>query len=208
LTLLQDNELCQRSGNCLVYLYGRGQSRRGPAFKIPFSLLLSAQCHPLVERFAVWDAPNSPASLDSDCSSHTYTQFEFWNQLNPTTKVELYIPPPAGADKEQAFRYHLATRNFFAWVCRRSLVGDTLGDALVGLLNSMHEFRVPGQDNVADLIDYMEEEGYLDMRNQADHALAVVRLAETFHLRGMYIDSFAHCAGMSNRVHLSPEYWV
>jgi hypothetical protein len=62
------------------------------------------------------------------------SDFDRWSQLNPRHTVELYIPPPPAADKNQTFAYHIATRNFFAWVFRRSMVGSHLGEALVGLL--------------------------------------------------------------------------
>lgn len=120
--------------------------------------------------------------------------------------IELYIPPPPEADKEQAFHYHIATRNFLAFVYRRSLVGESLGDALVGLLHSMHEFRSRGEDNVEDMMDYLDEEGYLDLAEHPDHALACLYWAEFFQLRDTYIRAFAHCAGMSDILFSSGEY--
>jgi hypothetical protein len=137
-----------------------------------------------------------------------YDDFERWSGLNPTRRVELFIPAPAGADKNQAFLYHLATRNLFAWIFRRSLVGEHLGSALVGLLNSMHEFRLPTEDSVADLFDYVDEEGYLDIVGQPNHALAMLHFAEHFQLRELYIDAFAHCAGMNERLFFSSEFQV
>lgn len=112
------------------------------------------------------------------------------------------------ADKTQAFHYHLATRNFFAWVFRRSMVGEHLGGALVCLLHSMHEFRLGTEDNVEDMMDYLDEEGYLDLADRPDHALAVLHLAEFFHLKELYTRAFAHCVGMSRYIFTSTEYWV
>lgn len=112
------------------------------------------------------------------------------------------------ADKTQAFHYHLATRNFFAWIFRRSMVGEHLGSSLVCLLHSMHEFRSGRDENVEDLMDYLDEEGYLDLADQPEHALAMLHLAEFFHLKDLYIRAFAHCVGMSDRLFLSTEYQV
>jgi hypothetical protein len=122
--------------------------------------------------------------------------------------IELYIPPPPNADKAQAFNYHLATRNFFAWIFRRSMVGTCLGSAVIGLLHSMHEFRCGVEDNVADMLDYSDEEGYLDMANQPNHALAMLQLAESFQMRDLYIRAFTHCVGMSEYVLESPGFMV
>lgn len=123
-------------------------------------------------------------------------------------RVDLYIPAPPVASRSQAAQYHLAIRNFFAWVSRRSVVGEHLGSALIGLANAMDRFREPNANNTQDLFDYLDEEGYLDMHNQPNHALAILHLSETFQMRDMYIDAFAHCVGMSEHLHTNPEYSV
>ena len=112
------------------------------------------------------------------------------------------------ADKEQAYVYHVATRNFFAWVLRRSVVGEHLGQALVGLLYSMHEFRADVKDNLKDMMDYMDEEGYLDLVNQPNHAVGMLYLAERFQMKDIYIRAFAHCVGMGSKLLTSLEYQV
>ncbi|KAF6805475.1 hypothetical protein CSOJ01_09474 [Colletotrichum sojae] len=199
--LRRDPELWFRGGNCFVHLYGKGQSRRGPAFKVPFGALLSAKCHPFIRRFMARDMPESPGSFRDP-----YEDLDRWNALNPYERIELYIPAPPMADKEQAFAYHLATRNFFAWVFRRSIVGEHLGTALIGLMNSMSEWRSSDEDNVMDLNSYLDEEGYLDLKGQPHHALAMLHLAEVFQMRDAYIDAFSHCAGMSEELFCNPEY--
>ncbi|KAK1977750.1 hypothetical protein LZ30DRAFT_600607 [Colletotrichum cereale] len=199
--LRRDPELWFRGGNCFVHLYGKGQSRRGPAFKVPFSTLLTAKCHHFVKRFMSCDAPESPGSFGDQ-----FEDLDQWHALNPNERVELYIPAPPTADKEQAFAYHLATRNFFAWIFRRSVVGEYLGTALIGLLNSMAEFRGSDEDNVSELLSYLDEEGYLDINGQPHHAVAILHLAEFFQMEDMYIDAFSHCVGMSEHLQYSPEY--
>ncbi|KAK2041412.1 hypothetical protein LZ31DRAFT_567959 [Colletotrichum somersetense] len=199
--LRRDPELWFRGGNCFIHLYGKGQSRRGPAFKVPFSTLLTAKCHQFVKRFMYCDPSESPWSFHDQ-----FEDLDRWNSLYPNERVELYIPAPATADKEQAFSYHLATRNFLAWVFRRSVVGEYLGTALIGLLNSMAEFRGNDEDNVAELISYMDEEGYLDIKGHPHHAVALLHLAEFFQMTDIYIDSFCHCVGMSEHLQYSPEF--
>ncbi|QPH02436.1 hypothetical protein C2857_006646 [Epichloe festucae Fl1] len=122
-----------------------------------------------------------------------------WYRANPKRTVELFIPPPQNASDRQRQRHHVLMRNFFAWVLGKSLVGETLGEALVGLLECMHEYRPGGTvDNVADLIRYLEEEGYLCLAGQPDHALAILRLAETFRFKDLYLQALAHCVGMGD----------
>lgn len=195
---MQDPELWFRNSNCLIYLYGKGESRRGPSFKVPFATLLEAKCYPLIERFIAWEGIETPNALD----------LAKWSRKNPSRRIELFIPAPPTADRMQAFQYHVATRNFLAWVFRRSMVGKSLGSAIVALLHSMHEFRTDVDDNVADMMAYFDEEGYLSMANQPNHALAMLYLAELFQMPELYTRAFAHCVGMSEHLLGSTEYQV
>ncbi|KAF7556843.1 hypothetical protein G7Z17_g1114 [Cylindrodendrum hubeiense] len=194
--LRRDPELWFRNGNCLIHLYGKGESRRGPSFKVPLATLLEAKCYPLVERFIAWEGIQTPSP----------SELTNWSRKNPSTRVELYIPAPRTADKTQGFHYHVATRNLLAWVFRRSMVGKSLGSAIVALLHSMHEFRSDVEDNVADMMDYFDEEGYLSMANQPNHALAMLYLAELFQMPELYTRAFAHCVGMSEHLLGTTEY--
>ncbi|KAI1417685.1 hypothetical protein F5Y13DRAFT_201249 [Hypoxylon sp. FL1857] len=193
--LKRDPELWYRDGNCYIHLYGQGQSRRGPAFKVPFSGLLQANCHPFIDRFMGRNLKTSTACAQDDSS-------------NPVrrSRIELFIPAPPRSDKHQSYKYHLATRNFIAYVFRRSVVGETLGNSLITLMHSMHEFRTEDVDNVEDLMSYLDEEGYLNFKSYPTHALAVLHLAEVFQLRDLYVNAFAHCCGMSDQLSNSPEY--
>ncbi|KAF4635000.1 hypothetical protein G7Y89_g3101 [Cudoniella acicularis] len=195
--LRKDPDLWSSAGNCLVHLYERGQSRRGPAFKVPVETLLATNCQPLLQRFlgeAEYQLLVFGNNIDVDLECSRASDFE------------LYIPAPPDAERGQAFLYHAATRNFFAWIFGKSLVGSHLGGALVGLLNSMNEFRSPGEDNVVAIMDFMDEEGYSDMRNSPDHALGVLFFAEHFHFRDLWIDAFAHCVGTSEKLIASPGF--
>lgn len=163
--------------------------------------LLQVNCKPLLDRFLAKDVVESPYS-DAGSTEESYFG------ASPPKNYHLYIPPPATVEREEAFLYHTATRNFFAWIFRKSLVGNNLGGALVGLFNSMNQFRSAGEDNVQAIMDYMDEEGYADMRNHPDHALALLFFAEQFHFRDLWIDAFAHCTGMNEKLIASPGFEV
>ncbi|TVY76124.1 hypothetical protein LSUE1_G007131 [Lachnellula suecica] len=194
--LRRDPELWFPEGNCNVHLYGKGQSRRGPAFKVPMEALMETNCRPLMHRFLAERFDETPSSVSSNENSD-YFNFPM---------ADLYIPAPPTSERGQSFIYHTATRNFFAWMFGKSLVGTHLGGALVGLLNSMNEFRSSGEDNVEAIIEYMDEEGYADMRNQPDHALAILFFAEHFHFKDLWIDAFSHCVGMTENLAARPGY--
>lgn len=146
--------------------------------------LLDAKCFPLLERFLSKGIAESP-NLDGSYSE--------------SQTVDLYIPAPTD-NPTQASMYHTSTRNFFAWIFGKPLVGTDLGSSLIGLLNSMVEFRSSEVDNFQSVVDYIEGCGYLDMSNCPEHALALLLFAENFHLKDLWIDSFAHCTGMIERL--------
>ncbi|KKA27840.1 hypothetical protein TD95_004126 [Thielaviopsis punctulata] len=200
-SLSKDNELWDRNGNCMVHLYAEGTARNGPSFKIPLSSLLSARCHPIIERYA---SRSDPRSILTE--NEMYNQYDSWARANPRQTVNLFITPPRGMDRNQSIRFYLSMRNLFAWICRRSLVGDHLGGAIVNLMRDMQQFRLPGTNNMYDLLGYLEEEGYLNMQNQPHHALAILYVSEYFQFREMYIDAFAHCVGMNSQLFLNSEY--
>jgi hypothetical protein len=112
------------------------------------------------------------------------------------------------AEGGQAMLHRISTRNFFAWLLGKPLVGPHLGEALVGLLKKMEEFRSTAVENVADILHFMKEEGYSDMGNRTDYALAVLYFAEHFRFRDLWIQAFAHSVGMSEKLFGSSEYEV
>lgn len=195
-----------------MHLYARGQSRRGPSFKVPISTLLAAQCHSLVERFITQDMHAVPDIPDVYDMMHPMPMpppvatLDYWSRAHLIGRVDLYIPPPQDADRDQTFLYYLAIRNLFAWVFRRPVVGEHLGSALAGLYSAMREFRYSNADNVQDLLCYLEDEGYSAMAGHPAYALALLHLAETMQFRTLYIDAFSHCVGMYNDLHLGTEY--
>ncbi|TGO07519.1 hypothetical protein BTUL_0269g00020 [Botrytis tulipae] len=198
--LRRDPELWYPEADCLVYLYGRGQSMRGPAFRVPLNVLVDAKCQPLLDAFMSKDINGSPIVDINEVLD------EYYSGSSDSDHVELYIPAPVMAERGEAFLYHTATRNFFAWIFKKSLVGQDLGSALVGLLNSMSQFRLTDANNVDDIVAYIDGEGYADMRNTPDHALGIMYFAEHFHFKDMWIDALAHCAGMCEKLHNSPGF--
>jgi hypothetical protein len=98
----------------------------------------------------------------------------FFGNPSIAGQFELYIPVPSRCRREEAFSFHLTTRNFFAWMFGKPLVAHHLGEALLDLLHRMNEFRDLDADNVEDILHYMDEEGYSDLKSQPNNALAVL----------------------------------
>ena len=203
---IQDPELWFSSGDCLIHFYERGQSRRGASLRLSLEDIQSSNCSLLLDRYLTYPVPYTPPS-----SSDTDRQVDTPEDVNDpalNAKYEMYIPAPDDLNREEAFRYHLTTRNFFAWMFERPLVGERLGEALVALLARMDEFRPNPEVNQDDMLAYLDEQGYTDFRECPDHALGVLQYAEKCQDRDLWTDAFVHCAGMWDLLDRSAEFEV
>ncbi|KAF1991973.1 hypothetical protein K402DRAFT_416470 [Aulographum hederae CBS 113979] len=177
--LRRDSELWMENANCFVHLYEKGHSRRGPSFCIPLTSLKALKCGKM---FSVCFAQRKGGVY------------------------EIFIPAPEDAMREEAFAWHITTRNFFAFVMRKSLVGTHLSQSLIKLRERLDLFRADGVNNEEDFMAYLDELGYLDFGHSQDHALAILNYAEHFQLYDLWIDAFAHCVGMNDTLATSSEF--
>lgn len=150
----KDSELWDDRGDCIIHLYGQGQSRRGPSLRVNFNAIRLSNCRPLLEQYGF--------QIDSDSAQPSISS----SSLEKDCKWQLFIPSPPGCSREDSFAYHVTTRNFFAWMFGLPLVGDHLGKASVALLDRMDLFRESRSDmqNAADMLMYLEDQGYTDFR--------------------------------------------
>jgi hypothetical protein len=142
--------------------------------------------------------PSSPRQLSNSVNV----------SVSSSAKVELYIPAPDDASRETAFQWHLTTRNFFAYIFGKPLVGENLGKAFVDLQERMHLFRSGPINNSEDFLNYAEAQGYRNLVDSPDYALSMLYYTEHYKLRDLWIDAFAHCVGMNEGLALSPEFAV
>jgi hypothetical protein len=126
----------------------------------------------------------------------------------PDMVYELHVPAPSHLRREEAFRYHVTTRNFFAWMYDLPVVGDQLGGALIALLERLNTFRQNKKQNEEDILAYLSGQDYLDFRECPDHSLAILNLAEACQRRDLWTDAFVHCAGMYDELTFSGEFEV
>ncbi|KAF2467154.1 uncharacterized protein BDR25DRAFT_305616 [Lindgomyces ingoldianus] len=203
--LRRDPELWFSDGDCLVHLYARGQSRRGPSFCVPFSVLRESKCGAM---FSLCFAQMTPAQCPTNSQPLGRVSSGFSTQLAVSSPniCELYIPAPREATREDSFQWHITTRNFFAFVFGKPLVGNHMGKALVDLQQRMQLFRSGRINNHQDFLDYAKHQGYRDFVECADYALAMLYYAEHYQLRDVWIDAFVHCVGMNDCLSLSSEF--
>lgn len=202
--LAKDAELWVEEGDCYVHLYAQGASRRGPSFCIPFRALRQKKCNSILNVCRAQIASRDGAEVQQLMSLSS-------SLILPNRDlgiVNLYIPAPDDASRQDSFKWHVTTRNFFAFVLGKPLVGYQMGQTFVDLQERLQLFRSGLVSNHEDFLQYAEDQGYRDFAECTDYALASLFYAETYKLRAEWIDAFAHCVGMNESLSLSPEYPV
>ncbi|KAF2480742.1 hypothetical protein BDY17DRAFT_326621 [Neohortaea acidophila] len=196
--LRRDSRLWFDDADCFVYFYGHSASQRGASLKIPLDAVEKLQ-----SRYLMKSCLYLRPALDNYDPGQKYVLLQ--NESNrEDAKYELYIPAPPGLTKDQAFSYHLTTRNLLAYATGRPVVGEKLSVALINLWRRLQDWQIPTRP--ADFTAFLEKQGYLDYTENPEHALACLKLADDARIRDIWIDSFVHCVGMRERLDLSPEY--
>ena len=161
----QDSELWHEDGNCMIFLYRPGQSQRGASYRFPRTLLEAASCGPLLDQSMIstnYGSPWKRATEDSDDSQEYY--------------LYLYAPPELG--KDDAFQYHVTTRNFVAWMLEKPLVGVDPTTAILDLKDRMEIWRDHGADNLKALHGFIRRQGYSDSQEMGEEPSYLERLMQ------------------------------
>ncbi|PNS21453.1 hypothetical protein CAC42_1232 [Sphaceloma murrayae] len=202
--LRRDSELYDPHASCAIHFHAKGRSQRGPSLRVPFDVVAKSGClsalraRPEQQQQQHHHQPSpisdSPAS-DSGYSSHGSTE----------DTHNLFIGPPDYLTRDEALQWHMTTRNVFAWMMDKPLVGYSLGRSLIDLLERLLTIRSATADSVDDVIAYADRMGYTDMTSQPDYALAMLCFAEHYRLRDLWTNAFVHCAGMNDILYQSSE---
>lgn len=115
------------------------------------------------------------------------------------------MPAPSNLSKEQAYTYHVNTRNYFAFINNQALVGEKLGLALIDLHERTVEWH-SGQDLKPRLLSYCEQQGYLSLAENVAYATAILNFSEKAQFQELWTNSFAHCVGMHDCLDRGPDY--
>jgi len=196
---MQDSELFFERGNCIVHLYAKGHSQRGPSIRIPLDEIYTARFEFIFGTFYAEIASGEKAGSRLLAGA---------SKPPKSVLCELFIPTPDHATRAEALTWHLTTRNFFAFLIGKPLVGSSLGDALIDLQERLDLVRPNDPNNHSDLMAYFERAGYLEFAHCPDYALALLHFAERFEMQELWIDAFVHCVGMNEMLTLSPEFAV
>ena len=92
---------------------------------------------------------------------------------------KIYMGPPATASgKIDILRHHITTRNFFAFLLGKSLVGFTFYQALVDLHERLEEYLAPLMDCEAELQAFLVSTGLVNVSNEPRAAAGLLAWSE------------------------------
>ena len=120
---------------------------------------------------------------------------------------KIFLDAPQEVSKLDILRHHIATRNFFALLCNRSLVGYTFYQALVDLYERLQAYLPPDIDCAGVLITYLMINQLHDVRNDPGAAAGMLAWSEepNVYWPEGWREGFVHSVGMYHHLKLLPE---
>lgn len=121
---------------------------------------------------------------------------------------ELFFPAPMDASTVENLRHHLTTRNVFALLFGKSLVGLNLYQSLLDLHERLQMYMPTESDNASLVIDHIVSHGLDDVRNDPASAAGLLAWSEGTAVRWRegWREAFVHCTGMYSRLKVVAEF--
>ena len=122
-------------------------------------------------------------------------------------RYEVHFPPPDEGSKVNVLRHHVTTRNFFAMLLGKPLVGLTLYQALIDLHQRLQLYMPLHTDCAQLLMDYLTSHHFNNVCNDPAAAAGLLCWSEDHDVQWWegWREGFVHCCGMYTRLRLLPE---
>jgi len=123
-------------------------------------------------------------------------------------KYEIHFPAPEGVSRMDLLRYHTTTRNFFALLRGKPLVGMTYFQALMDLFERA-KLYMPRDCNPCEmLVKYLVRNNLHNVANDPGAAAGLLAWSEDVEVRWQegWREAFVYCTGMYAQVQRRPEY--
>ena len=120
---------------------------------------------------------------------------------------ELSFPVPAGASQAEVLRHHLATRNVFALLMNKAIVGLDFGQTLKDLHGRLLQYMPPETGCAGMIKRYLVDNELNDVRNDPAIAAGLLAWSEDPSVcwpEG-WREGFVHCVGMYPRLSATTE---
>ncbi|KJX94848.1 hypothetical protein TI39_contig4154g00007 [Zymoseptoria brevis] len=195
--LRRDSELWVDSGDCMVHLYAPATSRRGASFRIPLELLEETNS-PHLLRECLRRPTKTAVSISSDDNGSDSGYGASVSDDSSARCSELYLSAPLELTRAEAFSYHVGTRNYFAYLLRKPIVGEDFGVSLAHLWKRIEVWQP--HSNASEIFqEYCLEQGYLDLAGNLEYASAALYWSELARVQNVWVDAFVHCVGMEGQ---------
>ncbi|KAL8791990.1 MAG: hypothetical protein Q9195_005408 [Heterodermia aff. obscurata] len=219
--LIKDPELWDYTGDTLVYF---GYQRPQASFRINASLLEATKseilCSKLEEGFqrtaklsrdyghmsALRDMKN-PSLATRGCRQIPVLSGDCMPAGENAIRHEIHFPAPENASRSDIIRHHITTRNFFALLLSKSLVGLTYYQALTDLHERLNLY-LPRDVNCSQMIiRHLVKNDLHNVSNDPVAAVGLLAWSENPEVRWEegWREAFVHCVGMYNEIQGLPE---
>ena len=215
----QDPELWDPSGDTIIYY---GYQRPEPSFRLSSSIIEDTKsevllhmlqggyhANPLILPQGKGSPSPSPKhrlkipgfGRRSDTSGERPAK----SKLNGEAPIhyELYFPAPEEAPRMEVLRHHITTRNLFAFLLNKALVGLTFYQALVDLHERIKSLMSKGLHCAQAINDYLIRNAFHNVENDPTAAAGLLAWSEDPEVvwsegwqQGIFV-----CSSLYNKVH-------
>ena len=215
---MQDPELWDENGDTLVYF---GYSRPNPSFRIKASLLEETKSDHLISKLQ--DGYRQETALSKRRTSQTASSSSMQGikalnlgnrQARQQEKVitaevpishEIHFPAPPEASRLDILRHHLTTRNLFALLMNKTLVGLTFYQALVDLQERLEDL-IPEANSAQVIMRYLIRNRLHNVTNDPAAAAGLLAWSEDNFWQEGWREGYVHCTGMYLKLRTMPEF--
>lgn len=221
--LMKDPELWDDSGDTLVYF---GYQRPQASFRIKSSLLedtksefltsklqegfqRSAKLSPSREQISALRGGMKNLNLMAKGRRALPTVSESDNRsIESPIRHEIHFPAPDDATRIEILRHHSTTRNFFAFLLSKPLVGMTYYQALTDLHERLLLYMPHDIDCAHLLIQYLIKNHLHNNSNDVVAAAGLLAWIENHQIKWPegWREAFVHCVGMYSELRTVPEF--
>lgn len=209
------------AGDTLVYI---GYQRPQASFRINASLLLDTKSEILISKIEEgfqrtaklsrnYGHISAPRGMNnSSLAAKGRRQMPILSEnCTPvgenSIRHEIHFPAPENASHSDIIRHHITTRNFFALLLSKPLVGLTYYQALTDLHERLRLY-MPQEVNCSQMIIRHLVKGDLhNVSNDPAAAAGLLAWSESTEVKWQegWRDAFVHCVGMYNEIQDLPE---
>ena len=123
-------------------------------------------------------------------------------------RYEIHFPASDGASRTEILRHHITTRNFFALLLNKPLVGLTLYQAVIDLHERLLIFMPRDLNCTGFIMEYLTRNRLNNISNDPAAAAGLLAYSEDDAVQWSegWREGFVHCSGMYTKLRQLPEY--